>query len=154
MIVNVVNDLAKRTGRPTEVAERLRPVLLKLARELRREVASLGVTGGQVSLLNVIRRAPGTGVRELAARERMSPAGMSGHIDRLERAGLVRRTQDEKDRRRQSLTLTEEGERVWKAARSLRTAWLAERLTRLSPEELEAVEGALDALASLLEETE
>jgi DNA-binding MarR family transcriptional regulator len=151
-LVNVVNDLEKRTARPTEVAERLRPVLLKLARELRREVASLGVTGGQVSLLNVIRRAPGTGVRELAANERMSPAGMSGHIDRLERAGLVQRTQDESDRRRQGLSLTEDGERVWKAARSLRTAWLAERLKRLSPEELEAVEGALDALASLLEE--
>jgi DNA-binding MarR family transcriptional regulator len=151
-MVNVVNNLTKRPSRPSDVAERLRPVLLKLARELRREVASLGVTGGQVSLLNVIRRTPGIGARELAAQERMSPAGMSGHIDRLERAGLVRRTQDESDRRRQGLSLTEEGERVWKAARSLRTAWLAERLRRLSPEELEAVEGALDALASLLEE--
>jgi DNA-binding MarR family transcriptional regulator len=154
MIVNVVNDLSKRAARPADVAERLRPVLLKLARELRREVAALGVTGGQVSLMNVIRRAPGTGVRELAARERMSPAGMSGHIDRLERAGLVRRAQDESDRRRHGLTLTKEGERVWKAARSLRTAWLAERLKRLSPEELELVEGALDPLASLLEDAE
>jgi DNA-binding MarR family transcriptional regulator len=148
----MVNDLTTRAVRPVDVAERLRPVLLRLARELRREVASLGVTGGQVTLLNVIRRMPGMGVRELATQERMSPAGMSGHIDRLERAGLVRRTQNEDDRRRQALTLTEEGERVWKAARSLRTAWLAERLKRLSPEELEAVEGALDALASLLEE--
>lgn len=150
----MVNDRRKRTAQPAEVAERLRPVLLKLARELRREVASLGVTGGQVSLLNAMRKSPGIGARELAAQERMSPAGMSGHIDRLERANLVRRTPDESDRRRQSLTLTDEGERIWKAARSLRTAWLAERLRRLPPEELEAVEGALDALAVLLEETE
>ncbi len=37
------------------VANRLRPVLLQLARELRREVHPLGVTGGQVSLLVSIR---------------------------------------------------------------------------------------------------
>jgi hypothetical protein len=35
---------------PVAVANRLRPVLLKLNRELRREIHSLGVTGGQVSL--------------------------------------------------------------------------------------------------------
>lgn len=148
----MVNDLRTRAARPTAVADRLRPVLLRLNRELRREVASLGVTGGQVSLLNAIRQRPGVGVQELATHERMSPAGMSGHIGRLERAGLVRRTQDETDRRRQGLYLTEEGERVRKAVRSLRTAWLAERLERLSPDQLEAVEAALDALASLLEE--
>jgi DNA-binding MarR family transcriptional regulator len=150
----VVNDLATRPVKPTALAERLRPILLRLNRELRREVASLAVTGGQVSLLNAIRRQPGIGVRELAATERMSPAGMSGHIDRLERAGLVRRTQDETDRRRQGLTLSDEGERVWKAARSLRTAWLAERLKRLPPEELAAVDAALDSLAALLEDAE
>src|SRR5689334_10272364 len=41
----------------TELANRLRPVLLKLNRELRREVHSLGVTGGQVGLLVRSRRA-------------------------------------------------------------------------------------------------
>jgi hypothetical protein len=30
----------------TELANRLRPILLKLNRELRREIHSLGVTGG------------------------------------------------------------------------------------------------------------
>ena len=51
----------------TELANRLRPVLLKLARELRREIHSLGVTGGQVSLLIQIKQSPGIGMRELAA---------------------------------------------------------------------------------------
>ena len=39
---------------PLTVANRLRPVLLQLARQLRREVHPLGVTGGQVSLLVAI----------------------------------------------------------------------------------------------------
>jgi MFS family permease len=84
-----------------DVASRLRPVLLKLSRELRRETHALGVTGGQASLLWLIRRNPGIGVRGLAALERISPAGMSGHVKRLERAGLVERAAHAGDLRRQ-----------------------------------------------------
>jgi DNA-binding MarR family transcriptional regulator len=137
---------------PLGVANRLRPVLLKLHRELRREVHSLGVTSGQVALLNSIRKRPGIGVRELAAQERMSPAGMSGHVARLELAGFVTRTPDAVDRRRQDLTLTADGERVLRSVRSRRTAWLASRLERLSAQELEALDAAVEPLARLLEE--
>src|SRR5437867_12517812 len=104
------------------LAHRLRPVLLKLSRHLRREVHPLGVTGGQVTLLIQIKKQPGIGVRELAAREAMSPAGMSKALDRLERAGLVLRAPGA-DRRRIGLAVTEEGERVLRAVRSRRTAW-------------------------------
>ena len=51
-MIRVVND-------PMTIAGRLRPVLLRLARELRREIHSLGVTGGQVSLLSAIQHNPG-----------------------------------------------------------------------------------------------
>src|ERR671933_2957060 len=88
------------------LANRLRPVLLKLARELRREIHSLGVTGGQVSLLVQIKYSPGIGVRELAARERISVPGMSKFVARLEEAGLIQREPVGGDRRRVGLTLT------------------------------------------------
>jgi DNA-binding MarR family transcriptional regulator len=136
---------------PVEVAGRLRPVLLKLGRELRREVHPLGVTGGQVALLVQIRSHPGIGVRELAALERISPAGMSGHVKRLERAGLVERAAHASDLRRQGLTVTEAGERVLRSVRSRRTAWLSARLRQLEPDELAAVDRALPPLARLLE---
>src|SRR5918999_3017537 len=126
------------TTEPLAVANRLRPALLKLARELRRESHALGVTGGQVSLLFQISRNRGIGVRGLAALERMSAAAMSGYVDRLERAGLVQRTPDAVDRRRHGLSVTAEGDRVLRSVRSRRTAWLASRLERLSPEDLEA----------------
>jgi DNA-binding MarR family transcriptional regulator len=145
----VVNDLATE---PLAVANRLRPVLLKLSRELRREVHPLGVTGGQVSLLVQIQRNPGIGVRELAARERISPAGMSGHIRRLERAGLVERTPNAADRRRQGIRVTVQAEGVLRSVKKRRTAWLAERLRGLSDEELEAIDAAVDPLLRLLEE--
>jgi DNA-binding MarR family transcriptional regulator len=135
-----------------DVANQLRPVLLQLVRELRREVHPLGVTGGQVSLLVQIKRKPNIGVRELAGLERVSPAAMSGAVERLERAGLVERHPDAADRRRQGLTVSPAGERVLRAVKRRRTAWLASRLERLSPAELEAVAAATEPLASLLED--
>ena len=144
---------ATRTSlRHTEVANRLRPALLKLARELRRESHALGVTGGQVTLLIQIRRNRGIGVNELAARERMSPAAMSGYVARLEKAGLVARTPHASDRRRQGLSVTAEGERVLRSVKSRRTAWLAARLERLGQDELQALDAAVEPLMQLLED--
>jgi DNA-binding MarR family transcriptional regulator len=136
---------------PVAVANRLRPVLHKLNRHLRRETHSLGVTSGQVSLLAQIGRSPGIGVRELAALERMSSPGMSKYVARLERAGLVRRTETA-DKRRVGLELTEEGQRVLRSVRSRRTAWLASRLRGLDPDDLAAVEAAVEPLSLLLDE--
>ena len=140
------------TQEPLAIANRLRPALLKLARELRRESHALGVTGGQVSLLIQIHKRRGIGVRDLAALERMSPASMSGYVDRLERAGLVQRTRNPDDRRRQGLSVTAEGERVLRSVKSRRTAWLAARLEHLSPDQLEALDAAVEPLLALLEE--
>ena len=134
------------------LANRLRPVLLKLNRELRREIHSLGVTGGQVSLLVQIKYSPGIGVRELAARERMSVPGMSKFVGRLEEAGLIERQEVGGDRRRVGLHVTPAGHRVLRSVRSKRTAWLAARLRTLDDEQLEALDAAVEPLALLLDE--
>src|SRR6266516_2061051 len=142
--------LATATDHVT-VANRLRPVLLKLNRHLRRESHSLGVTGGQVSLLVQIKQAPGIGVRELARLERISVPGMSKFVSRLEEAGLVMRTPVGTDRRRVGLTLTENGNRVLRSVKSRRTAWLAARLRTLDDEQLEALDRAVEPLSLHLE---
>ena len=131
------------------IANELRPVLLRLARHLRREIHSLGVTGGQVSLLVAIKKRPGITARELADRERISAPGMSGHLVRLEAADLIRRERGS-DRRRIGLFLTDEGDRVLRSVKKKRTAWLVERLERLEPEERENIERSIDALEKLL----
>ena len=136
------------------IADRLRPVLLRVGRELRREAREVGISPEQVSLLVAIKYAPDIGVRELAARERVTPPAMSNHVDRLERDGLVSRTPSASDRRRVGLTLTDEGQRVLRRVRSRRTAWLATRLRGLSAEELEAVGAAIEPLSRLLHEDE
>jgi DNA-binding MarR family transcriptional regulator len=134
----------------TAVANRLRPVLLKLNRELRHEIHSLGVTGGQVSLLIQIKSHPGIGIRELAELERISVPGMSKFVARLEEAGLVERMPAEGDQRRVELKLTAAAQKVLRSVKSRRTAWLADRLRRLDPGELEAIDAAIEPLTRLL----
>ena len=137
---------------PITVANRLRPVLLKLNRHLRREIHSLGVTGGQASLLFTIQRQPGIGVRELAALEGMSAPGMSKYVGRLEAAGLILRETSDEDRRRIGLRVSPEGERVLRSVKSRRTAWLAARMRELSEAELETVDAAIESLQELIDE--
>jgi DNA-binding MarR family transcriptional regulator len=136
---------------PVKLANELRPLLLQINRQLRRELAPLGITGGQAAILHAIQTSPGVGVRQLAAREGVSAPAMSGYVDRLEAAGLARRLRLSDDRRRVGLELTPAGARVLRSARSRRTAWLAARLERLEPEELAALAGATAPLRRLLE---
>jgi len=134
-----------------DVANELRPVLLRLNRHLRRELAPLGVTAGQAALLHAIDTGVAVGVRELAERERLSRPRVTAAVDRLESLGLVTRTRSEVDRRRVELAVTAEGRRILRSARRRRTAWLAARLAQLDESERGSVANALPALERLLE---
>ncbi len=143
----MVNDVI---ADPLTVANELRPVLLRLARELRKETEQMGVTSRQVTLLWLVREHPGLSLRELAAEERISAPALSGHVDRLEKAGLLERVRDESDRRRVGLTLTDEGVTLLRRVRARRTTWLADRLRGLDDAEVEAIERAIEPLGKLL----
>ena len=143
--------IREATLSPLEIAEVLRPAILRLARNLRRETETLGVTSHQATLLAVISSTPGLALRELADAEGISAPSLSGHVDRLEAAGLIRRVRSSDDRRRVGLELTKEGRAVLRRVRARRTTWLADRLACLSDEEREAVEAAVPALHALLE---
>jgi DNA-binding MarR family transcriptional regulator len=134
----------------TDVANELRPILVRLARELRKETTHLGITGGQATLLWQISERPGIGLRELAEIEGIATPTASGLVDRLERAKLVERVRSTTDRRRVGLTITAAGRRLLQAVRARRTVWLAERLERLPEAQRAAIAAALRPLASLL----
>jgi DNA-binding MarR family transcriptional regulator len=133
------------------VANRLRPALLRIHRYLREEAHDLGVTSTQASLLGAIHRADGIGLGELAFQEHMSAPTLVGHVDKLQALGLLERQRsDPNDRRRVTLHLTATGESVLKTLRERRTAWLAARLGSLAPDELAAVEAAIEPLLRLV----
>lgn len=132
------------------IATELRPVLLRLARELRKETEQLGITARQATLMWLVKRSPGLSLAELAAEEGISPPAMSGHVDRLEKAGLIERVRSSDDRRRVGLRLTDEGTRLMRRVRARRTTWLADRLGALGSTDLEAIAAAAPALARLV----
>ncbi|WP_411277017.1 MarR family winged helix-turn-helix transcriptional regulator [Gaiella sp.] len=142
---------------PTEthlaLANELRPVLLRLTRELRRETEQFGITGRQSTLLWLVKGSPGLTMRALAEMEGISPPALSEQIDRLEQSGLLVRIRSTEDRRRVGLELTAEGERILRSVRERRTAWLAERLGALDRADLQAVGAAVEPLRRLLEVT-
>ncbi|MEU1194622.1 MarR family transcriptional regulator [Streptomyces sp. NPDC005813] len=74
-----------------------------------------GISRGEFDVLATLRRsdAPYTlSPRQLSATLMLTTGGMTGRLDKLERAGLLRRSPDPHDRRGLQVTLTDEGLRV------------------------------------------
>jgi DNA-binding MarR family transcriptional regulator len=143
--------ISEATLSPQKIAEELRPVVLRVGRQLRRETEELGVTSHQATLLWLVKSRPGASLRELARAEGISAPSLSAHVDRLEGLGLIRRVRSNDDRRRVGLELTTEGRSTLRRVRARRTTWLADRLGRLSDADRERIERALPALTLLLE---
>ncbi|WP_458078469.1 MarR family winged helix-turn-helix transcriptional regulator [Streptomyces sp. EMB26] len=80
-----------------------------------RVYAPFGISRGEFDVLATLRRAgePYTlSPRQLSATLMITTGGMTGRLDKLERAGLLRRSPDPHDRRGLQVTLTEEGLRL------------------------------------------
>ncbi|MEV7065957.1 MarR family transcriptional regulator [Streptomyces collinus] len=74
--------------------------------------AKFGVSRGEFDVLATLRRSgePFTlSPRQLSATLMLTTGGMTGRLDKLERAGLLRRSPDPHDRRGLQVTLTDEG---------------------------------------------
>jgi DNA-binding MarR family transcriptional regulator len=135
------------------LADALRPALLRASRALRREAQRAGASALDAQLLGAVKKNPGIGVSDLADREQMTRASMSGHVKRLGRAGWIARAAgDDEDRRRVGLTLTPKGVKALEAIRRRRNDWLAARLAHLSPQDRAALAAAAEPLARLAED--
>ena len=133
-----------------DLADALRPALTRVSRRLRLEAQKAGLSAQDVFLLTHIRKHPGVGVSALADAEQTSRPTMSGHVKRLETAGLVARTEDAEDARRSGLTVTPAGQRKLEAIRQQRNDWLAARLAKLSPEDRKHLANATEPLLKLV----
>lgn len=120
---------------------------------MRREAHLHGVTAAQAGLLAAVESHPDYGVKELAAREGISSPAITRNLDRLEKAGLIERGRSKDDARRITLTLTPKGLATLRSIRSRRTAWLVSMLGDLTPEELEQVAEANEALRRIVPES-
>jgi DNA-binding MarR family transcriptional regulator len=74
--------------------------------------ATLGISRGEFDVLATLRRSGepyALSPRQLSATLMLTTGGMTGRLDKLERAGLLRRSPDPHDRRGLQVTLTERG---------------------------------------------
>lgn len=113
---------------PLQVAGRLLRCAALLQRSIDRALAPLGLSFGDFDVINTLRRLgahPGTHPKTLAASALITSGAMTARLDRLERAGLVRREPDPADRRAIVVRLTEDGTRL--ARRALDAVLAADR---------------------------
>lgn len=101
----------------------------------------------QAGILDHLDTVEATSLTELAQHLGVTPGTMSVAIDRLEKHGYVRRTWDERDRRRVQLRLTDAGARVRSANSALDPALVEALLGRLSADEQRAAISGLTILA-------
>ena len=134
----------------TDLADVLRPAILRVSRRLRQEAQKVGLSAQDALLLGHIRKHPGVGVSALADAERTSKPTMSAHIKRLEAAGLLARAGDAEDGRRSGLTVTPSGAKKLEIIRRERNDWLAARLARLSDADRATLEAAAEPLLRLV----
>lgn len=133
----------------TELAEALRPALLRVSRRLRLEAGKAGLSVLDALILAAVKKKPGMGVSALAEAEQTSKPTMSAHVMRLTAAGLLARREDDSDRRRAGLAVTAAGLKKLAAIQRERNDWLAARLAKLTPRERALIEAAVAPLLRL-----
>lgn len=104
--------------------------LLSTANAIDRDCAARlrphGLSEGKFAILSLLRRAPGgLSPHELAARAGVARATVTGLLDRLERAALLRREADPEDRRMIRIRLTPEGAALAADLVATHARWIA-----------------------------
>jgi DNA-binding MarR family transcriptional regulator len=98
------------------IVERIQFLQQHLKRTMEETLSAQGLTHGEWSVLGMLkrlgspyRRTPG----QLARHANLSTGAMTNRLDRLERAGLIRRQPDPDDRRSLQVELTAKGHDAW-----------------------------------------
>ncbi len=139
----------KPPDRALALSEDLRAAFKLVIREMRRDAdrQDAGLSLIQTMLMAAIDEHPSIGVAELARMQQVRSPTISGQIKTLEAAGLVERTApSQEDGRRSGLRLTRSGRTTLGKLRAQRLDWLAQRIARLSPAQMDALAAAIEPL--------
>lgn len=119
----------------------------------KRMLSELGVTGPQRLVLRIVGQNPDISPGELARVLRVHPSSLTGVLQRLSEAKLLRRERDPSDGRRSTLTLTPIGRQINARRAGTVEAAVQRAMASQSPEKLRVVENLLRTLARELETT-
>ena len=132
---------------------RLRVAVGRLHRRLAQRSTS-ELTFAQISALVMVEKHGPIRQGELAAREKVAAPSMTRTVSGLVEAGLVQKIPDPEDGRSCHIVVTEAARTLLEKIRTERSAMLAERVARLSPQQYETLVAALPVLEQLAEEAD
>ncbi|GAA3811142.1 MarR family transcriptional regulator [Streptomyces chiangmaiensis] len=139
-----VSESAARAARD------LRVVFSRLRRRIREVAGDEGLTPSQVSALTLVGKGGAATASTLASAEGVRPQSMAATLGVLEQHGLIRRSPDPDDGRRQLVTLTDAGRERVEGDRQARQEWLARALEdRYTEEERQTIVAALSLMERL-----
>lgn len=122
------------TSDPGLLAAELRVAVMRTSRRLRLEAATGELSPGRYSVLAGLLDGPRT-VGQLAARERIQAPSMTRIVNDLATVGFISRGENPQDKRQVLVSMTDQGTAALLRARSMRTAWLAQRIAALTPQD-------------------
>jgi DNA-binding MarR family transcriptional regulator len=131
-------------------ARDLRVMFSRLRRQLREVSTGSDLTPSQTAVLNRLWKEGASSASVLANAERVRPQSMATILTGLAGHGLIRRTPDPDDGRRQVISLTTAGRRRAENDRQVREEWLARAMQeRYSERERRVILDALSLLQRL-----
>jgi DNA-binding MarR family transcriptional regulator len=137
----------------SDTASHLRNALVRTSRALRQEAAGeSGLSPTQTAVLASINRCGPLTPSELAEIERVKRPTMTRTLACLEREGLIERTPDPTDGRSALVAVNDAGRERLARLRRRKSAYLARRLRKLDPEEVETLARAADLLDRMRED--
>lgn len=112
---------------------------------------SCGISGSQLWILHELTQAPGIGISELAQRLSIHQSTCSLLIEKLARAGYVRKSRSKADQRRVGLQVSGEGRRCMKRAPGPPEGLLPEAVAGLSQSQARALYKSLQSVIAELD---
>lgn len=106
-------------------------LMLQLVREARR----IGRTGPHLTVLAHLAEREAVAQKRISDSVRMDPSDLVSVLDELEELGLARRRRDEKDRRRFTVSITEDGRQALRERMDAAYAQEEQLLAPLTPHE-------------------
>lgn len=123
---------------------RFRRVQNKLARDFAAKAASWKLRAGMFSSLEIIANNPGISQAMLSTEVGLDKSAIVPLVDELERRGWVQRTRSVTDRRRNHLSITEQGRKDLDALAALMAESESQTLAMLTDAEHKVISDALD----------
>lgn len=140
-----------RAALNTAVLRSFRLIYGSVRQHFRSVQKSCGISGSQLWILHEVGKAPGIGVSDLAARLSIHQSTGSLLVEKLVRAGLLKKTKSKVDQRRVGLELSAKGERCVKRAPGPPEGVLPEAIAGLSHAQARALLNSLRAVAAHLD---